>query len=142
MSNKTLAISIGLVVVLGVGGYILYQQPDSDSDNAYVPTAATQQDSTATTPDSTTSKTTTAPAPTGSHTLAEVATHKDAASCWSAINGNVYDLTAWVPKHPGGEEAILGICGIDGSARFNRQHGGKSLQAGILAGYKIGALAQ
>ena len=78
----------------------------------------------------------------GSITAAAIAMHADGASCWSSINGNVYDLTSWIPQHPGGEEAILSICGIDGSAKFNRQHGGASLQQQILAGFKIGVLSQ
>ena len=77
-----------------------------------------------------------------SFTLAVVAQHATRTSCYSAINGNVYDLTSWIPKHPGGEQAILGICGKDGSAKFNGQHGGAALQAGILAGFKIGTLAK
>ncbi len=78
----------------------------------------------------------------GAVTLADIAKHADRSSCWSTINGGVYDLTAWIPKHPGGEQAILSICGIDGSARFNAQHGGASLQQKILAGFKIGTVSQ
>lgn len=77
-----------------------------------------------------------------SYALAEVLTHKDASSCWTAINGNVYDLTSWVSKHPGGQEAILGICGKDGSIAFNGQHGETKKQADILATFKIGSLSQ
>ena len=72
---------------------------------------------------------------------ATIAMHADAISCWSSINGTVYDLTSWIPKHPGGEQAILSICGIDGSTKFNAQHGGAPLQQQILAGFKIGVLS-
>ena len=75
-----------------------------------------------------------------SYTLADVAKHNNASSCWSAINGNVYDLTSWISKHPGGQQAILSICGIDGSAAFNDQHGGQSRPANELAGFSIGVL--
>ncbi|WKZ28603.1 MAG: cytochrome b5-like heme/steroid binding domain-containing protein [Patescibacteria group bacterium] len=80
--------------------------------------------------------------PTGAktYTMAEVAAHAGAASCWSAINGSVYDLTSWIGKHPGGESAILSLCGRDGSATFNNQHGGSALQENRLASFKIGAL--
>jgi len=74
-------------------------------------------------------------------TLADVAAHNTRADCWTVINGGVYDLTSWIPQHPGGEAAILGLCGTDGSARFNGQHGGAATQAAILAGFKIGDLA-
>ena len=76
----------------------------------------------------------------GTYTLADVAKHSGETSCWSAINGNVYDLTSWIPQHPGGPEAILSICGKDGSDKFNQQHGGIQRQAMILAGFKIGVL--
>jgi cytochrome b involved in lipid metabolism len=75
-------------------------------------------------------------------TLADVAKHNSRTSCWSAVNGSVYDLTSWIPNHPGGERVILSMCGIDGSAGYNGQHGGKSKPATILAGFKLGPLAQ
>ncbi|MEK7509371.1 MAG: cytochrome b5-like heme/steroid binding domain-containing protein [Patescibacteria group bacterium] len=78
----------------------------------------------------------------GAITAAEVARHSTRASCWSSINGNVYDLTSWIPKHPGGEQAILQLCGTDGSAKFNKQHGGAAKQAAVLTGFKIGVLMQ
>jgi cytochrome b involved in lipid metabolism len=71
-------------------------------------------------------------------TLEEVATHNTRESCWTMINGDAYDLTSWIPQHPGGEDAILQLCGTDGSAQFNGQHGGAAQQAAILAGFKIG----
>lgn len=74
------------------------------------------------------------------YSLADIAKHKDQSSCWTAINGGVYDLTDWISKHPGGERGILSICGIDGSSAFNNQHGGQGRPEQILASYKIGAL--
>lgn len=81
------------------------------------------------------------PAPSGI-TLAQIAQHNSDASCWSAISGNVYDLTSWIPNHPGGENTIRRICGKDGSSDYSRQHGRSSRVAGILVGFKIGTLAQ
>lgn len=74
------------------------------------------------------------------HDLAEITTHNSAKSCWSTINGGVYDLTSWVDNHPGGRAAILMICGKDGSPLYNTQHGGESEPASWLAKYKIGTL--
>jgi cytochrome b involved in lipid metabolism len=84
----------------------------------------------------------TPPAELKNYTLSQVSQHKDASSCYSAINGSVYDLTTWINQHPGGEQAILSICGKDGSAAFNAQHGGAQRQADILVGFKIGTLVQ
>ena len=73
-------------------------------------------------------------------TMADIATHGTRDNCWTAINGGVYDLTSWIPQHPGGEQGILALCGTDGSARFNGQHGGSATQLNILAGFKVGDL--
>lgn len=75
-------------------------------------------------------------------TLSAVATHKTEADCYSAINGVVYDLTAWINKHPGGDKNILRICGIDGSSAYNREHGGDKKANNILAGFEVGVLVK
>ena len=90
----------------------------------------------------TTITTTTTPATVKTFTITQVATHNSEADCYSAINGNVYDLTAFITKHPGGDRNILRICGIDGSAAFDGQHGGDSKPERILAGFEIGTLVK
>ena len=77
-----------------------------------------------------------------SYTLAEVMEHDDATSCWSTINGNVYDLTSWINMHPGGQEAILFTCGKDATEAFNTQHEGQENPATALEGFIIGELSQ
>jgi len=52
-----------------------------------------------------------------------VSSHGDAKSCWSVISGNVYDLTSFITKHPGGADAILASCGKDATAAFDMKHG-------------------
>ncbi|HBW74297.1 MAG TPA: hypothetical protein DEF59_03490 [Candidatus Magasanikbacteria bacterium] len=49
-------------------------------------------------------------------TLKQIAVHNSATSCWTAVNGNVYDLTPWISQHPGGDGAILSMCGLAHSA--------------------------
>ncbi len=75
-------------------------------------------------------------------TLAQVSQHNSRTSCWSAINGIVYDLTSWIPNHPGGEGRILKICGKDGSSSYNGEHGGSSRIGIILEGFKLDVLAR
>lgn len=77
-----------------------------------------------------------------SYTLADVATHGNVTSCWSAINGKVYDLTTWINQHPGGQQRILSICGTDGSSAFNAQHSGQARPANELTNLYIGSLTQ
>lgn len=75
-----------------------------------------------------------------SYTLEQVAEHGDQESCWTTIDGTVYDLTDWISKHPGGAGNILKICGIDGTETFRGQHGENQQQANVLEGYEIGTL--
>jgi cytochrome b involved in lipid metabolism len=76
------------------------------------------------------------------YTLAQVATHGGEQSCWSAINGSVYDLTSWISQHPGGDRNILKICGRDGSSAFNGQHGDNTQAQTTLKEFYIGTLVQ
>lgn len=39
--------------------------------------------------------------------------HKSAQSCWVAFKGKVYDVTAFVSDHPGGDDLILENAGKD-----------------------------
>ena len=98
-------------------------------------------------PTQTTTKTTPTPTPepapvvtVKSFTAAEVSLHSDSSSCWTTINGNVYDVTSYISRHPGGERNILRICGSDGSSLFEGQHGGDSKPERILASFNIGIL--
>jgi uncharacterized membrane protein/predicted heme/steroid binding protein len=74
------------------------------------------------------------------YTLAQVNRHGDRSSCWVAVDGSVYDLNRWVGRHPGGPEAILGICGSDATSAFHAQHGQQRRPAAELATFRIGAL--
>ncbi len=74
------------------------------------------------------------------YTRAEVSAHASTQSCWSIVNGKVYDLTSWISQHPGGSSAIKRMCGVDGSANFNGQHGGQSRPERELASFFIGVL--
>ncbi len=70
----------------------------------------------------------------------EVAGHNTAADCWSIVNGNVYNLTSYVQRHPGGSSVIKNICGRDGSAAFSNQHNGQGKPNNVLSGFLLGAV--
>lgn len=74
-------------------------------------------------------------------TAAAVKQHATASSCWAIVSGNVYDLTSWIARHPGGQQRIIGMCGTDATTQFVAQHGSSSRVAQTLAGFKLGALA-
>ena len=42
--------------------------------------------------------------------LSEIAKHNNPLDCWVTISGSVYNLTEWVPDHPGGRDAIISMC--------------------------------
>ena len=103
-----------------------------------IPTPVTTKPGTTTTKPVTTATATQAK----NYTLAQIAQHPNAQSCWTAVNGGVYDVTSWINQHPGGSEAILGMCGRDASADYNDQHGGERRPANELATFKIGTLVK
>ena len=76
------------------------------------------------------------------YTMAKVKENNSSASCWSVINGNVYNLTQWINSHPGGQSVIRGLCGVDGTSSFNGKHRGDGGPASILTGYLLGPLAK
>jgi hypothetical protein len=50
----------------------------------------------------------------GSCTAAQVAPHNNKTNCWVIYSKKVYDITAWVPQHPGGESVYNSTtCGHD-----------------------------
>ncbi len=76
------------------------------------------------------------------YTMSDVEKHNSRESCWTAIRGGVYDLTDWIAIHPGGQAAILKLCGTDATQPFEDQHGGQPRPEEELASQKIGTLAQ
>ncbi len=81
------------------------------------------------------------PTPTvASYTMAQVRANNSARSCWTAIDGFVYDLTRWINSHPGGPGAILFLCGTDGTNAFKAQHENQSRPAIRLDSYRLGPL--
>lgn len=73
-------------------------------------------------------------------TFEEVQKNNSRQSCWTIISGDVYDLTSWISRHPGGESTILNLCGKDGTQEFLRKHGGEVKPKEILEKFEIGKL--
>ena len=76
------------------------------------------------------------------YTMADVKTHNSQSSCRTVIKGNVYDVTTYIPSHPGGPQALLAICGKDGSDLFGSKHTGSEKAIAALASLQIGTLAK
>lgn len=73
-------------------------------------------------------------------TETELSSHDSESNCWIGYEGKVYDVTDWLPKHPGSALAISPYCGTsdDFESSFIGQHGKskveKLMQEGIYKG--------
>jgi sulfite reductase (NADPH) flavoprotein alpha-component len=74
----------------------------------------------------------------------ELARHTGAAdTIWAAIDGRVYDLSAFAEIHPGGEKLIRSFAGMDCTASYRivEHHRDPAVQA-LLSVFEIGVLRQ
>jgi cytochrome b involved in lipid metabolism len=85
------------------------------------------------------------PPPSGgtTYTAADVALHNTQSNCWLIISGKIYNVTQYIPFHPGGVSRIVQYCGAEATQAFNTQGGNGSHSANahaLLANYYIGDL--
>lgn len=52
----------------------------------------------------------------------ELALHNKKYDCWTCINGKVYNITQYLPYHPGGEAKLMEGAGLDCTLLFNKFH--------------------
>ncbi len=141
--NKTILASFVVLSLLAAG----CSKTNSTDNNYNTSATSTQSDSSSTSvsKESVNSSTSSANGNSSSttasgYTMTDVAKHSSSGDCWAAVNGGVYNLTGWISQHPGGSQAIIGMCGKDASAMFNKQHGGQREANQALASLKIGTL--
>lgn len=130
MNNKNTIVGI-VVAVVFVAGIIFFATRSTTQAPVVTPPSIVSETPTSTSTSSSAKQ----------FTMAQVAIHNSAASCYAVVRGTVYDLTAWIGSHPGGKQAILGLCGKDGTAAFEGQHGGQRRPENELKGFEIGVLA-
>jgi hypothetical protein len=55
--------------------------------------------------------------------------HNKRDDAWTAISGKVYNITPYLPYHPGGEKELMRVAGRDGTKLFGElfRLGGRSL---------------
>ena len=56
-------------------------------------------------------------------TPSELKKHKTRDDAWTAINGNVYNMTPFMDYHPGGDDELMRVAGRDGTRLFGKNHG-------------------
>ncbi|KAI3323585.1 mitochondrial cytochrome b2 [Xylariaceae sp. AK1471] len=71
---------------------------------------------------------------------AEVAKHTTAESCWVALYGNVYDITEFLPSHPGGSKIILQLAGRDATEEYDPIHPPGTLEENLKPQAKLGRI--
>jgi len=158
MNNRYIAIFVIIIAII-VGVLFFSYKKDAPvvvPPTPEVPVASSTPAVTATSTATTTATTTTTkpvvkPTPTPvvtpiptikSYTLAEISTHNSKTSCWTTVKGKVYDITTYIPRHPGGEKQIMQVCGKDGTFLFEDQHSGDKKPNNVLVSFEIGVLAQ
>lgn len=54
--------------------------------------------------------------------VSEIKLHNKVDDCWIVLNGEVYDVTAFLKQHPGGAARILEVAGQDATDKFHEMH--------------------
>lgn len=76
-------------------------------------------------------------------TLVEVARHHEAEDCWMAIDGAIYNLTAYLPQHPSNPAIILQWCGKEATEAYQTKTKGRPHSSDadqLLSTFRIGKL--
>lgn len=126
--KKIVGIAIVAAVVVG-GGVFAYTQMNKEDEPAPVTTSIDEQTLNTETADQ------------EAYTVDEVKDHNSKDDCWTIINGNVYDITSYVPRHPGGDE-ILRACGEDGTSLFTQRQDSSGNDVGSGTPHSSSAASQ
>ncbi|CUI12357.1 NADPH-hemoprotein reductase, putative [Bodo saltans] len=73
--------------------------------------------------------------------LDELAKHHTRTDCWMAIDGYVYDVSRFVPYHPGGPKILEMYAGRDATVPFSRNHMTSSVLSAI-ENFRVGRLLE
>ncbi|KAI9716569.1 MAG: hypothetical protein M1812_005300 [Candelaria pacifica] len=70
----------------------------------------------------------------------EVAKHNHPESCWVILYDQVYDVTNFLPNHPGGSKIILKLAGRDATEEYDPIHPPGTLEESLPPEAKLGAI--
>ncbi|KAI1401042.1 FMN-dependent dehydrogenase-domain-containing protein [Hypoxylon fuscum] len=70
----------------------------------------------------------------------EVVKHTSPESCWVVLYGNVYDVTDFLPSHPGGSKIILQLAGRDATEEYDPIHPPGTLEENLKPEAKLGRI--
>lgn len=66
--------------------------------------------------------------------------HTTPESCWVVLYGNVYDVTEFLPSHPGGSKIILQLAGRDATEEYDPIHPPGTLEDNLKPEAKLGPI--
>ncbi|KAJ3917614.1 FMN-dependent dehydrogenase-domain-containing protein [Lentinula edodes] len=72
--------------------------------------------------------------------IEEVSKHRDSRSCWIVIRNEVYDVTEFLSKHPGGPSIILKYAGRDATSAYEPIHPSDAIQQYLSSAQRLGPL--
>lgn len=111
MSTRNITIFI-VTVLIGIGGLFVFMSRGQNKDQV------TGNQSSLTNSESNQLQTAESkPNQLTEYFIEEVKRHNSENDCWTRIGDSVYDITSYIPRHPGGDE-ILAACGADGTSLF------------------------
>ncbi|KAF7784430.1 hypothetical protein Agabi119p4_595 [Agaricus bisporus var. burnettii] len=74
-------------------------------------------------------------------TLEQVAQHNSPDSCWVIIQNQVYDVTEFLPDHPGGAKIVLKYAGKDATAAYEPIHPKDALEKNLPSSKHLGPIS-
>ncbi len=141
MQQRLLVSGLTLAFILAVGYGVMRFTSNEEVSQTALPEAASStnivQNEATTETDQATAPTTEAKV---ALTAAEVAKHATENDCFIIVNDTVYNVTGYIPRHPGGKKEIVPLCGKDATSAFEGQHSGDRKPEMMLAQLKVGDL--
>ena len=138
MNNRVLLAVLIVALVIGISFFIRINQSNFKVDDLPSNTENSAQDNPSNVIDDDGNSTSTPSAK--SILLSELSNHDSKSDCWVAYDGKVYDITSFLPKHPGSSARIEPYCGTADEFKqaFEKQHGKSKvsnlMRMGVLMG--------
>ncbi len=129
MKSKILLTGLIVLVAIGIASFIFITSTNSyysqsDDDNPLLVVQNNTGSSNGSTGGNNSSSSNSGNDVSGKVTLDQLVQHGTPQDCWVVYKGKVYDLTSWLPVHPGGSSTIAPSCGNTGfESAFERRHG-------------------